>query len=135
LQTDGLLRRPLESRPEAPRHGDQAGLEGELEDAPDKLAGLAEPVGLPLLRQGVAQPGEVVRVDVRQQASLTECPHNGIAGFLVIRPRPRRQVANIDQGLLLVQESVHQVVNRVVLGRLPGLAAGVQGFRLLVVLL
>ena len=99
VQSEGLLRRPLEAWTEANRRRDQAGVERVLEDGADVLDGDGEPVRPPLLRHLVPQGGEVLRVEVGHEPRLAHVRHQLIGGRLVVRPGVRRQLAGVQQRL------------------------------------
>jgi hypothetical protein len=129
-----LAGRPLESWPVAHRAVDQAVVPGELERHPSPLDDVAERDRPPLLPQLPPQPGKIVGAQVGHEPALPDVGDDEVAVGLVVLPGAVGQLAGFDQGALRVEELVAQFLDRDAFGRLPGLAAGVQGVLLFQVL-
>ena len=68
-------------------------------------------MGTPLLGQLIPQGGEIFGLQVRDPAQLAELTDQQVRGGSICVPGERRQLAGIQQGVLVIQEGVRQVLD------------------------
>lgn len=134
-QAQDALGGPAEAGAETDGHVNQAGVVGVLEDGADPLDFVAERHRTPAPRQGRPQPGEVVAAQVADGAVPAEGRGDPLAGAVVVRPGPGRDLAGVNQVSLGGQEVVEHVADLHLAADRARPQAGVQVVLLLQVLL